>query len=479
MKLINTWLIILLPLIFLSGNIYSKPVMLEIDAAQFRNDDKTVKWEMYYSFPDTVLTYQLKNGKYIGELYFSVKISSATKVEDEKEWVASYSSDTLIRHHKQNLLGQKSFLLSEGQYKAVVSVMDVNDTSTKAQTQFDIISKNFPMNRISISDIELAASIEKESESTASWNESFKKNSLYVVPNPSLEFIGEEPKINIYTEIYNSRSVSPAGFLVEYKIYDAAKRVVHYFPRKRNSDADGLVEFISFPAEILNSGVYFLQVKVSYPVVEPKDSSSSFKKFYILNPKMPVALAVPFMENMTFEQSEFATMTDEQVKKEFQQATCIATPDEIDLYDELSTTEAKQKFLFRFWQNRDNDSIPYLNEAREKFRKSIDYANTYFSYGSMREGWRTERGRVLLRYGPPTQRDYTAPNGENRPYETWFYGEIQGGITFNFVDSMGFGNFILVNSNAIGEARNDNWFNDYVYPLNFDANRTKIENQNK
>jgi hypothetical protein len=54
-----------------------------------------------------------------------------------------------------------------------------------------------------------------------------------------------------------------------------------------------------------------------------------------------------------------------------------------------------------------------------------------------------------------------------RPYEIWFYAEIQGGATFNFVDMKDINNHILVHSTAIGELRNDNWYNEFA---NTDSN---------
>jgi len=93
----------------------------------------------------------------------------------------------------------------------------------------------------------------------------------------------------------------------------------------------------------------------------------------------------------------------------------------------------------------------------------------------MREGWRTERGRAIIKYGLPTQRDVYYKTSENRAYEEWFYGNIQGGIYFYFVDLSGYGNFIQVHSTAWGEPRNDNWYNEYVIPNNPDRFKTDTD----
>jgi hypothetical protein len=56
-----------------------------------------------------------------------------------------------------------------------------------------------------------------------------------------------------------------------------------------------------------------------------------------------------------------------------------------------------------------------------------------------------------------------------RPYESWFYAEIQGGVYFHFVDVRDINNHILVHSTAINEPRNDNWFNEFVNTDSFNS----------
>ena len=55
---------------------FSKQISIDIDGAMFKIDDKSNRWEMYYSFPDTVLSYKYKKGKYYGAMYMSVKLKA-------------------------------------------------------------------------------------------------------------------------------------------------------------------------------------------------------------------------------------------------------------------------------------------------------------------------------------------------------------------------------------------------------------------
>ena len=248
----------------------------------------------------------------------------------------------------------------------------------------------------------------------------------------------------VYLEIYNAQNVSPAGFVLEYKIFDAVKREIIAIPRQLKSENNGLIETDKIPIDVLPTGTYFLQALISYPIENPTDTISAIKKFYINNPEIPPELNLAFTENASFEKSEFATLTLEQTETEFLKAKYIATQDEVNEYDKLSTLEAKQRFLFRFWLGRDTDTTTIINERLLQYRDLINYANINFSFGKMRDGWRTERGRVLLKYGQPSQRDQKAADKQLRAYETWFYPNYEGGVYFYFVDMQGYGNFRLV-----------------------------------
>jgi hypothetical protein len=64
----------------------------------------------------------------------------------------------------------------------------------------------------------------------------------------------------------------------------------------------------------------------------------------------------------------------------------------------------------------------------------------------MLPGWRTERGRTLLKYGFPTQRNIFPQRDAKVAAEEWFYSEIRGGVYFYFVDRLMNNTFILAHS---------------------------------
>ena len=88
--------------------------------------------------------------------------------------------------------------------------------------------------------------------------------------------------------------------------------------------------------------------------------------------------------------------------------------------------------------------------------RRIDFVTRNFTI-SVRKGYLTERGRVYLTYGEPDQRDFYPSEINKKPYEIWFYNDIEGGVSFIFGDVTGFGNYELLHSTKRGEIRDDNW----------------------
>ena len=88
--------------------------------------------------------------------------------------------------------------------------------------------------------------------------------------------------------------------------------------------------------------------------------------------------------------------------------------------------------------------------------KRLAYANKHFSRLG-KDGYLSDRGRVLLIFGEPDQKDYFPSESEVKPYEVWFYNQIEGGVTFIFGDVSGFGNYELLHSTKRGEIQDENW----------------------
>src|SRR5208337_4038242 len=127
----------------------------------------------------------------------------------------------------------------------------------------------------------------------------------------------------------------------------------------------------------------------------------------------------------------------------------IITPEELSAFKQLSNDEERDAFIEQFWLRRDPTPDTPENEYKEEHYRRIAYANEHFPAGF--PGWRTDRGRIYIMYGPPDQIEshpsggtYERPMEEGGgststfPFEDWRYRYIEGigqEINLEFVDT--------------------------------------------
>ena len=129
----------------------------------------------------------------------------------------------------------------------------------------------------------------------------------------------------------------------------------------------------------------------------------------------------------------------------------IITDEERQTFKRLSNDEERDQFIEQFWLRRDPTPDTVENEFKEEHYRRIAYANEHYASGI--PGWRTDRGRIYIMYGPPDEVDAHPSGGEyNRPmeegggttttypFEDWRYRYIDGigqEIQIEFVDQCG------------------------------------------
>ena len=123
---------------------------------------------------------------------------------------------------------------------------------------------------------------------------------------------------------------------------------------------------------------------------------------------------------------------------------------ELNVYKQDMSMAAKRRFLIDFWSSRDKNKATVNNEDRIAFYQAV--ANVNQKYGERgRVGWKTDRGRVAVKFGSPPSEILARPSdGRAPPYEVWRY-TVGKPIWFIFADRGNQGNFILLKSNEFRE----------------------------
>jgi len=135
--------------------------------------------------------------------------------------------------------------------------------------------------------------------------------------------------------------------------------------------------------------------------------------------------------------------------------TYIITDEERKAWKRLSTDDERENFIESFWLRRDPTPDTEENEYKEEHYRRIAYANERFASGI--PGWKTDRGRIYIVYGPPDEIDDHSSGGSyDRPIEEgggttstfpfvdWTYRYIEGvgsNIKIEFVDPTMSGEF--------------------------------------
>ena len=86
----------------------------------------------------------------------------------------------------------------------------------------------------------------------------------------------------------------------------------------------------------------------------------------------------------------------------------IITDEERTAFKRLQTDEEREQFIEQFWLRRDPTPDSIENEFKEEHYRRIAYANEHFASGI--PGWKTDRGRIYITYGPPDENE-THPSG--------------------------------------------------------------------
>jgi GWxTD domain-containing protein len=129
--------------------------------------------------------------------------------------------------------------------------------------------------------------------------------------------------------------------------------------------------------------------------------------------------------------------------------TYIITDEERKAFKQFNTDEEREQFVEQFWLRRDPTPDTIENEYKEEHYRRIAYANEHYASGA--PGWKMDRGRIYITFGPPDEIDshpsggtYERPTAEGGgetttfPFEDWRYRYIEGignDVNIEFVDT--------------------------------------------
>ena len=434
------------------GEAFSQNMNFEFDFAQFGYDSVSNYVEFYYSFNQSCLQFMHTDSMDYVEGFLHIEMDDSTSGEAivDKQWIVPNEiTDTL--NMNRSLIGVVGFIIDKGSYNIIVTGSDSNNPLNKKIISDNLIIKPFLNLSTAVSDIQLASNIIQGSENTTSI---FYKNTYEVTPLPASVCGEQQPVLFYYSELYNLQGNSADdNFRLDELVVNSKGNVVTSKSKKINTAVDSRVEVGIVRVHKLPTDTYTLFLNLVDSTANFGVSSS--KRFFVYNPSI---VAVDSFQTTISPvlSTTFGAMSEEELDDLFAKSKYIATESEKDKYKSISSVEAKREFVYNFWKTRDENPLTGKKESYQNYLRRVEECNVKYA-GMGKKGWQTDRGRVYLVYGEPSEIDRHPNETDVKPYEIWHYNDIEGGVIFVFGDITGFNDYQLLHSTKRGELRDDNW----------------------
>lgn len=378
----------------------------------------------------------------------------------------TYFSVTVLTPEEAAATGVKLFnnlalLAKPGIYSARLTVIDV---VSKAEGNFflDRVVVELPREgKLTIGGKCLAYGISHVGEDRSTHNQRLLKHNFSVLSNPLGIYSVTDTVVYLYAELYNLQydPARPSEYKLGYVALTETKEIHQQFGyRIRQKPGNSAVIVDRFDISGWPAGTYELRMAAEDLASGQVDTQSV--TFTMVGLQASLARGVPEPLDVSYDSLSL------EVKERL--VHYLLNPVERQTLKSL-TAVGKETFLGQYWREHDSDSETEVVENRREMLGRYLFCNNFFSNNVEEpDGWRTDRGRIYMTYGPWEERDDIQTPNIGRPFEVWYYHSIREGAVFVFEDKQGFEDYTLVHSNIEGERFSDEWDNklqDELYKI--------------
>ncbi|MCX6122532.1 MAG: GWxTD domain-containing protein [Ignavibacteriales bacterium] len=366
--------------------------------------------DIYVQVPYPEINFIKEEEKYTGRFEITAAVLSREK---QQLWQKSQLVELRLKDFSQTLshrffsLKQFSTDLAPGNYELILQVTD--QESKKVETsRRPIVVKDFENDTLALSDVMFVHRMAIDGT---------RKN---IVPNLTGMIGKEQTSFYLFFEIYNHAKLDSVQLIC--KFINPKHEVVVKRTKSELLVSNRTQTIWQIDTPSLVPGQYVLTVEAvgNSKADSGKSYCASVSRFCTVR-----------MKNMPL------VITD--LEKATEQLRYIAKGNEIDYIREAMTPEEKQKRFLEFWSKYNPNPKASHNALMEEYYSRVEYANK--NYASFMEGWKTDRGMVLIRFGPPQNIERHPFDSDNKPFEIWYYYDQNR--EFIFVDETGFGDYQL------------------------------------
>jgi GWxTD domain-containing protein len=309
--------------------------------------------------------------------------------------VAGYAA---ARSGNSVMLETRTFKLPPGRYVLRVSVRDLNsDVLSSAQERLEV--PDYSKIEVGFTDLELGLS-----DSTGAFT-----------PVPTRVMGLEVTRLAARVALFDRRGGNwPRQYPLHYRVLDDAGEAL------RDGDTTVTIAQSGQPVTIRPASTELFLGHYTFEV-ELADGKSKWRV------------------NRSFDVDESGPPRGKEYERMLEPLSYIATSEEIAYLRSLPADQQARGWL-EFWRRRDPTPDTPRNEALVEFFRRVRHAERQFQgYGP---GWRSDMGRIYIKYGPPDQIESHPATAQSAQLEIWYYNQPYR--RFVFRDSEGFGRYVLV-----------------------------------
>ena len=419
-----------------------------LDTKQFYDPQLGNYIEIYMQFVSSSLKYEGKETGLQGKIAIRLNVSQkdSTYFSDLYLLESPLMKDSIV----EDFYDVVRFAIVPGTYKLKVELSDVlNEKSKAIMAESDLIVKDLSHD-VTLSDLEIAE-FAKKSEST----NNFTKSGFYILPRLTNYYPSELSKIPVYFEVYNSNQLSDSVFILKQTVknVETSKELFdyEYYSKHVKSTVVPIIRGVDIAN--LPSGKY----ELIYTILDRTKNelfaqSYTFERTNMLDQNLN-------MENLVLDPAFQNSITDDSLDFYLESLIPISKQNEIlNIISSLKTKnkEIARKHIQAFWV-KTNATNPY--ESWISYKQQVLFVQKLYS-NNFQDGYETDRGRVYLKYGAPTNVIQKETSPSEYPYEIWQYNKIERFSNKRFIfynPDLVNNTYRLLHSDMLGEIKNQGW----------------------
>ncbi len=423
-------------------------VIIRFDVCQFRFNQDTSLVEINYG-----LIPAKREGPNTNSYLLELKILKNQKPLIHNFWRLKPQLQTGTDEMMVDVL---RYLLPPGAYQIKMIARNVaNPDDIDSATVASFAVRAFTGKELSLSDIDVSRMISplKENQKTL-----FRKNGFKVIPNPLLLFDEKNPTLYYYFEIYNlTQNFHKKFYWLKRTVLNGNGLPLATLPcytKKKLIRGNDDIEVGEIRTDNLPSGRYYLH----FSVVDSseREIASNNATFLVYQNRVQSASRKSLPLESQMMNSEIALLSPKNVSMALNATKYFLTDEQKKIVNQLNSYKAKRIFLYQFWKDHDSNKRTPRLETFLEFMKRIQYSNLKFGEIN-KPGWQTDRGRVYILYGKPSEIQYYPNVAGFREFQAWSYDNIERGVVFIFGATGRFGVLKLIHSTKTGEIHNEGW----------------------